>query len=56
VEYFSIKGDERCQLYLKGLQDIMGNEMMQVLLESEDDLDNSQKHSKEQYQTIADLV
>jgi hypothetical protein len=36
VEYYSIKGDERCHVHLKSLQNIMNNEFMQVMLASED--------------------
>ena len=56
VEYYSIKGDMRCQMYLKSLQTIMGNEMMQVLLESEDPHDVGLKNDKKEYESIADLV
>ena len=41
-------------MYLKSLQIIMGNEVMQVLLESEDSVEN--KHKKKEYESLADLV
>lgn len=56
VEYFSMKGDQKCQIYLKTLQNIMGNEIMQVLLESEDKVEMKGQYSKSQYESIANLV
>lgn len=55
VEYYSVKGDKRCQLHLKNLQEFMANEMMQVLLASDEE-ENYQKHQKTEYQSIANII
>ena len=47
VEYYSIKADERCQVHLKSLQNIMNNEFMQVMLASEDP--TVSQHQKRDY-------
>lgn len=50
-----MKADPRFNIYLKQLQDIMANEFMQILLESESPTNSSQS-SKKEYESIADLV
>lgn len=47
VEYYSIKGDKRCHVHLKSLQNIMNNDFMQVMLASEDS--SVSQHEKRDY-------
>lgn len=53
VEYYSVKSDPRCQNYLRALQAIMNNELLQVLLTSQDE---QPAPSRKEYQSIALLV
>jgi hypothetical protein len=53
VEYYSVKNDPRCQNYLRALQAIMNNELLQVLLTSQDE---QPAPSRKDYQSITLLV
>lgn len=55
VEYYSVKGDKRCQLHLKNLQELMANEMMQALLVSEEE-EQPRRHDKSEYESIANII
>ena len=51
-----MKGDDRCQIHLQSVQELMGSELMQIIINSQDDASPSSEHSKQEYESIANCI